>query len=525
MDSAVPRVFLSHTSELRELPRAESFVRAAENAVITAQCTISDMNYFTARDGKAADYCRAEVQKSDVYVGIIGFRYGSPVADDPQRSYVELEFDTATGLGRPRLLFLLDPDAVLDLPSSYLSDPDNDRNTRQREFRDKLKHAGATIAYVDSPGRLETKLYQALTEGRDRLFAGQSARQSGGGSDDSMFALASRAQQGWQDAYGAFRRAARAMDQLERRGAAPPGIDAWDYSDQQAVHLRLAASMAEPATELEAQVQRAAQLVTNAVADVEQLRSAGYIQLPGRQAPMIESVSELAELSGGLVERLTSALDDIDSRGSADYHAPYEAIAQARAHVEDANGDAATVLRRLSQLQAGPSAAAPAKRPATRRQDRGPVSRDQVRPASNLNWATQTGASGLVLGGKAAAGTGAMPSGVDAGQVWVPARYAHDGAAFTVQVEGDSMIGDGLRDGDFVVVDPSVRERDGDIVVVVVGHQDAAAALVKRLWHEGATIRLESSNPDYPPISLGPEDDPQVAGKVTGVFRPIEKMP
>jgi SOS-response transcriptional repressor LexA len=523
MDSAVPRVFLSHTSELRDFPRDESFVRAAENAVIRANATISDMSYFTARDGKPADYCRQEVGKCDVYAGIIGFRYGSPVSDDQQWSYVELEFDTATDLGLPRLLFLLDPDEVLALPSSYLSDPDDERNKRQRKFREKLKKAGATIAFVDSPQRLETKLYQALTEGRASLFRGKSAEQSSATSlDDSMFTLAGRAQQGWQDARGVLRRVASAMDRLERRGAAPPGINDWDYADQQAVHHRLAASMAEPVAEMEAQSERAARLVTEATADVQQLRSAGYAQLPGRLAPMIESVSEFAQMSDGLLDRMTGALDNMHARAAADYHSLSEAVSRARAHVEEANRDAATVLRSLRQLQPGTPAAAPVARIARSRAADPVPDRAAL---SNLNWATRAEASDVVLGGKAAAGVGTMPSGVDAGSLWVPERYARDTTVFTVRVEGDSMTGDGLRDGDYVIVDPGKDERDGDIVVVVIGHHDDERAVVKRMFHEGTAIRLESSNPDYPPATLGPDDHPRVAGKVTGVFRPVDKLP
>jgi hypothetical protein len=169
--SAGLRVFLSHTSELRELPGGgRSFVAAAEQAVTRADDRITDMQYFTAREDKPADYCRQQVELADVYVGIIGFRYGSPVRNEPQKSYVELEFEIATELGLPRLIFLLDNKADLRLPAEYMSDPDIELETRQRKFRARLKEEAGTAAMVDKPERLETLLFQALTKERARLL-------------------------------------------------------------------------------------------------------------------------------------------------------------------------------------------------------------------------------------------------------------------------------------------------------------------------------------------------------------------
>src|SRR5580658_4775303 len=163
---AIRRVFLSHTSEMRQFPVVRSFVAAAEAAVARAGDAVTDMAYFAAREGKPADYCRRQVGECDVYVGLIGLRYGSPVQDQPEVSYTELEFEAATDAGVPRLLFLLDEEAALPIPAARLLDRNPDLQARQRAFRERLPQAGLVVAMVTSPLDLEAKLVSALMESR-----------------------------------------------------------------------------------------------------------------------------------------------------------------------------------------------------------------------------------------------------------------------------------------------------------------------------------------------------------------------
>src|SRR5580658_8821814 len=166
------RVFLSHTSELRQFPAGKSFVAAAEAAVARSGDAVADMAYFGAGEDPPAALCQARVRECDIYVGVIGLRYGSPVRGLDGVSYTELEFGTAAEAGMRRLVFLLDDQAALPVPAARLFDADPGLRARQRAFRQRILDAGITAAFVASPEQLELELLQALRAGQAPAPAG-----------------------------------------------------------------------------------------------------------------------------------------------------------------------------------------------------------------------------------------------------------------------------------------------------------------------------------------------------------------
>ena len=90
------------------------------------------------------------------------------------------------------------------------------------------------------------------------------------------------------------------------------------------------------------------------------------------------------------------------------------------------------------------------------------------------------------------------------------------GNVFALMVTGDSMIDDGIHDGDHLFVRQKSSARDGEIAVVMVDGE----ATVKRLYREGAQLRLQPANAAMDPIYQA-SGDVSVIGVAVGVFRRI----
>ena len=174
-DGAGWRVFISHTSELRHYPTGRSYVAAVERAISACGHVIVDMADFPAADQVPAELCAERVRGCDVYVGVLGTRYGSPVHDKPEVSYTELEFGTATEAGLPRLVFLLDTEAAeVGIPPSKLMDG---FWARQDVFRRRVQDSGLVMRMFSDAGTLGQLVERSLRE----LAEQHRRRDSGGG--------------------------------------------------------------------------------------------------------------------------------------------------------------------------------------------------------------------------------------------------------------------------------------------------------------------------------------------------------
>ncbi len=85
--------------------------------------------------------------------------------------------------------------------------------------------------------------------------------------------------------------------------------------------------------------------------------------------------------------------------------------------------------------------------------------------------------------------------------------------SYVLQVKGESMIEDGILDGDFVVIEEANQARDGDIVVAMI---DSGVVTLKRFFKEKDRVRLMPANSSMQPIYA---KNVTIQGKCVGVIR------
>lgn len=94
-----------------------------------------------------------------------------------------------------------------------------------------------------------------------------------------------------------------------------------------------------------------------------------------------------------------------------------------------------------------------------------------------------------------------------------PAMISGGKRAFVLQVKGESMIDEGILDGDYVVIEQQEAANNGDIVVALL---DNGLATLKRYYKEATRIRLEPANSTMSPIFT---TRVRIQGKCVGVIR------
>jgi repressor LexA len=123
--------------------------------------------------------------------------------------------------------------------------------------------------------------------------------------------------------------------------------------------------------------------------------------------------------------------------------------------------------------------------------------------------------SGLPLVGQVAAGEPVLAEENIEEYLQVPDVIGGEAGDYVLRVRGESMVDAGILEDDFVVVRPAEKARDGEIVVALVGDDEAT---VKRFFRDKDQIRLQPENKRMKPIRT---KDATILGRVVGVFRSI----
>ena len=97
----------------------------------------------------------------------------------------------------------------------------------------------------------------------------------------------------------------------------------------------------------------------------------------------------------------------------------------------------------------------------------------------------------------------------------VPAALLGPGEHYALEVSGDSMVDEGILDGDFALIRKADSARDGEIVVALIDNEEATLKTYRR---EGQMIRLDPANRSYEPQRYD-ESRVTIQGRLSGLIR------
>ncbi len=97
----------------------------------------------------------------------------------------------------------------------------------------------------------------------------------------------------------------------------------------------------------------------------------------------------------------------------------------------------------------------------------------------------------------------------------VPAALLGPGEHYALEVAGDSMVDEGILDGDYALIKRQDTARDGEIVVALINEEEATLKTFRR---EGQMIRLDPANRRYDPQRYRPEQV-RIQGRLAGLLR------
>jgi repressor LexA len=149
----------------------------------------------------------------------------------------------------------------------------------------------------------------------------------------------------------------------------------------------------------------------------------------------------------------------------------------------------------------------------------GVLKRDPTKPRAIevlIEKAKRVARPGVPLVGSVAAGEPVLAEENIEEYMEVPSVIGGEGGDYVLRVRGDSMVDAGILEGDFVVVRPADTARNGEIVVALVGEDEAT---VKRYFREKDHVRLQPENKSMKPIR---SREVSLLGRVVGMFRSVK---